>query len=384
MLTSISNASAPAEASRDARLRVMVVDDSVVIRGLLSKALESDPGIRIVASVGNGEMAIGALARNDVEIVVLDIEMPVMDGITALPKLIAAKPGLKVIMASTLTLQNASISMKAMRAGASDYIPKPSSKSLAGAVDFNRELVAKVKAWGGVYRKERGLPPPSEPGVAAGGTAPMWKPIKSGSPIVLRPAPRGRPEALAIGSSTGGPQALGKFIAGMGAWMKLPVFITQHMPPTFTMILAEHVGQAAGMPAAEGQNGEEVQPGRIYVAPGDFHMTVVNEGGRKQIKLLKTPAENFCRPSVDPMLRGIAATYGNAVLMVMLTGMGSDGLRGSEAVVTAGGQVIAQDEASSVVWGMPGAVAAAGLCSAVLPLLELPSRVRRTVQGVLS
>jgi two-component system chemotaxis response regulator CheB len=362
----------------------MVVDDSVVIRGLLSKALEVDPSIRIAASVSNGELALSALAKNDVEVVVLDIEMPVMDGLTALPKMIALKPGLKVIMASTLTLQNASISMRALKSGASDYIPKPSSKTLAGAVDFNRELIAKVKAWGGVYRKERGLAPPPDSKTAASGTTPVWKAIKPGALVILRAAPRARPEVLAIGSSTGGPQALGKFVAGMGAWMKLPVFITQHMPPTFTTILAEHLSQSAGMPAAEGKNGEEVRPGHIYVAPGDFHMTVVNDNGKKSIKLLQSPAENYCRPSVDPMLRSIAAAYGNAVLAVMLTGMGSDGLRGSEAVVGAGGQIVAQDEATSVVWGMPGAVATAGLCSAVLPLLELPGRVRRSVQGVLS
>jgi two-component system chemotaxis response regulator CheB len=369
--------SAPA----DSRLRVMIVDDSVVIRGLLSKALEADPAIRVVASVGNGEMALGALAKADAEVAVLDIEMPVMDGLTALPKLVAAKPGLKVIMASTLTLQNAAISLKALKLGAMDYVPKPSTKSLVGAEGFNRELVAKVKAWGAVFRKERRLPMPAGPEADQAGADPLWKPIRSGAPVRLRPAPRTRPDVLAIGSSTGGPQALGKFVAGMGAWAKLPVFVTQHMPPTFTTILAEHLGQAAGMPSAEGKDGEEVEAGRIYVAPGDFHMTVAAEGIKKIVRLLKTPPENFCRPSVDPMLRGLVSAYGGGVLVVMLTGMGSDGLRGSEAVVAAGGQVIAQDEATSVVWGMPGAVTAAGLCTAVLPLLELPARARNILQG---
>ncbi|HZB93563.1 MAG TPA: chemotaxis protein CheB, partial [Stellaceae bacterium] len=189
--------------------------------------------------------------------------------------------------------------------------------------------------------------------------------------IALRPGARETPEVVAIGSSTGGPQALFRVGAALKGAVKQPIFITQHMPATFTTILAEHLGRASGYPVAEGVDGERVQSGRIYVAPGDFHMTVEAERGDKVVRLLKTPPENFCRPSVDPMLRSLARSYGGRVLTLILTGMGHDGLAGGRGVVEAGGTVIAQDEASSVVWGMPGAVAMAGLCSAVLPLDEI-------------
>jgi two-component system chemotaxis response regulator CheB len=373
-----TNLAVPVQADDD-RYRVMVVDDSVVIRGLLARALEGDPRIRVVASVGNGQLALSTLDRQDIEVVVLDIEMPVMDGMTALPKLIAAKPNLQVIMASTLTLQNAGISMRAMAAGAVDYIPKPSSRELSGAKDFNRDLIEKVKAWGGAARRARGLREPRGGAVAVKAPRPI---TGAATAIRLRMASVTRPDAVAIGSSTGGPQALAKLVAGIGAWMKLPVFITQHMPPTFTTILAEHLANAAGMPAAEGRNGEPVVGGRIYVAPGSFHMTVVIEGGQKIIRLLTTPPENFCRPAVDPMLRSLVSVYGARLTVVMLTGMGQDGLKGSEAVIAGGGGLMAQDEATSVVWGMPGAVAMAGLCSAVLPLAELAPRLKRIVLGI--
>jgi len=184
---------------------------------------------------------------------------------------------------------------------------------------------------------------------------------------------------IAIGSSTGGPQALFTVLARMGGAIKVPVLVTQHMPATFTTILAEHLAQASGMPAAEGRDGEAVVGGRIYVAPGDFHMTVTLEGSNKIIRLTKEPPENFCRPAVDPMLRSVAAVYGRNALAIILTGMGRDGLRGAQALTAAGGSVIAQDEATSVVWGMPGAVATAGLCNAVLPLQDISSFVRRLV-----
>ncbi len=361
-----------------AAIRVLVVDDSHVIRGLLTRTLASDPGIKVVATAANGKVALDEVAKTEIDVVVLDIEMPVMDGMTALPQLLAARPGLQVIMASTLTLKNASISLKALSKGAADYVPKPTSTGeINSAEDFKRELVSKVKSWGAVARRRRGSSARAVTDSAAGSAL---RRLQAPGPIRLREAPLlFRPDCIAVGSSTGGPQALSKVFQMLGKVTNLPVFVTQHMPPTFTTILAEHLAQASGMPAAEAKDGEPVVPGRIYVAPGDFHMTVQAESGRKVIRLDKNPPENFCRPAVDPMLRSLAKAYNGKVLTVILTGMGQDGLKGGQEVSAAGGVVAAQDEATSVVWGMPGAVANAGLCSAVLPLSDIGLYMRKTI-----
>jgi len=361
--------------------RVMIVDDSAVIRGLLTKTLETEADIKVISTVGNGQAAIDALKRLDVDVVVLDIEMPVMDGLTALPKMLEARPGVQVIMASTLTLKGASVSMKAMSLGAADYLPKPTTTTgINTATDFKQGLVEKVKSWGLVARKKRRLPAgtAAAPGTAAPPPAP--KKLYPGS-VTLRPASivPGKIECFAVGSSTGGPQALFALFRSLGRIDRMPVFVTQHMPATFTTILAEHLSQAAGMPAAEAKDGEAVVAGRIYVAPGDFHMTVESQGTGAVVRLNKNPPENFCRPAVDPMLRSIAKVYGARTLFVMLTGMGQDGLRGARELVAAGSTVIAQDEATSVVWGMPGAVATAGLCTAVLPLNEIAPYVKKAL-----
>lgn len=358
-------------------IRVLVVDDSHVIRGLLSRSLGSDPGITVVATARNGKSAIDEVTRTEVDVVVLDIEMPVMDGMTALPQLLAARPGLQVIMASTLTLKGASISMKALSRGAADYVPKPTSTGeINSAEEFQRELINKVKSWGAVARRRRGSAARAGSEVAPG---PVARRFPAG-PLKLREAPSlFRPDCIALGSSTGGPQALFKVFQMMGKVTDLPVFVTQHMPATFTTILAEHLGQASGMPAAEAKDGEPVVAGRIYVAPGDFHMTVQVDRGRKVMRLDKNPPENFCRPAVDPMLRSLAKAYNGKVLTVILTGMGQDGLKGGQELSAAGGVIAAQDEATSVVWGMPGAVASAGLCSAVLPLSDIGPYVRKAI-----
>ncbi len=373
--------------------RMMVVDDSAVIRGLLTRSLESDPELAVVASASNGQMALGSLKRHEIEIVVLDIEMPVMDGLTALPQLLAVNPTLKIIIASTLTRRGADISMKALASGASDYVTKPVASALTSAEDFKRELVAKVKALGHARRarlhqvqparKDDAAPirSPVVPAPPSAAATPAVSPTQlpaAGRALALRPLTIERVQALAIGSSTGGPQALFRLLEALKADMRQPIFITQHMPATFTAILAEHIQRASGLPTAEGVDGEVVKGGRVYVAPGDFHMTVeAGADGGKIIRLTKTPPENFCRPSVDPMLRSLAQAYGRNLLCTILTGMGHDGLEGSRIVTAAGGAVVAQDEATSVVWGMPGAVATAGLCSAVLPLDEIGPLVRR-------
>jgi two-component system chemotaxis response regulator CheB len=368
--------------------RVMVCDDSAVIRGLIARSLEADPDIQVVTTVSNGQLAINALSRFDVEVLILDIEMPVMDGLTALPKLIESRPDLQIIMASTLTRRNADISLQALAAGAADYVAKPTTTmALNAADDFKTLLLLKVKALGAARRRAAGLRLPSiarrseAPGVArpmapAPGAVAHRQIVPKG-PLSLRPAPTETPEIVAIGSSTGGPQALFSVLTGLKPGIPQPILITQHMPATFTTILAEHIARASGLPAVEASDGLAVQGGHIYVAPGDFHMVVEAQGAQRVIRLLKTPQENYCRPSVDPMLRSLVKIYGRRILTVILTGMGQDGLRGGEAVIAAGGAVIAQDEASSVVWGMPGAVANAGLCSAVLPLTEVASYIRR-------
>lgn len=372
----------PAVGDRDP-IRVMVVDDALVIRGLLTRILEENPGITVVASVGDGERAISALDRNEIDVVVLDIEMPRMDGLTALPKIIEKRPGIQVLMASTLTLRNAEISMKAMELGAADYVPKPSSTGeIRSAEDFRREIVDKVLSLGKTARRRMRRSGATPVSVAArpGATRQSFAP-KQAAEIQLRPLKANRPDIIAIGSSTGGPQALTKLLSALDPQIRQPILITQHMPPAFTTILAEHVGRASGRPCAEGKDGEAIAEGRIYVAPGNHHMVVEQQGTSRRIRLNEDPPENFCRPAVDPMLRSISATYGARVLVAILTGMGSDGAKGSEVVVNAGGQVIAQDEASSVVWGMPGAVATRGLCSAVQPLEELAKTINRLAMG---
>lgn len=378
--------------------RVMVVDDSAVIRGLITRSLETDSDIRVVASVANGQMAINTLQRQpNIDVIVLDIEMPVLDGISALPHLLKVDPNVKIVMASTLTAKGADVSLRAMRAGAADYIAKPSStRELTGADNFKRELTDKVKALGHAARRadpRKGTPdaadqrpaprPFGQPAAApiqptSGFTLPTpIRPRAEPSVVTLRPAVDIRPEVIAIGSSTGGPQALFEVLQHLKAGVNQPILITQHMPATFTTILAEHITRQCGVNCAEAKDGEPVVAGRAYVAPGDFHMLIVARNGVPTVQLTKDPPENFCRPSVDPMLRSIVRHWGRKVLAVILTGMGHDGRSGCEQVVQAGGMVVGQDEASSVVWGMPGAVATAGLCSAVIPLKEIGPHIRK-------
>ena len=373
----------------DNAYRIMVVDDSAVIRGLLTRILESDPQVSVVESVSNGEIAVKRLESQNIDVVVLDIEMPVMDGLTALPKLLQIKPDVQVIMASTLTRKNAEISLKAMRLGAADYIPKPtSSGELTKASDFKHELVEKVKALGQVARASQKAPLPSAAKSQQGTASSLaLKPRETtaapsslypSKTITLRKDTITKPDVLAIGSSTGGPQALFDVLGNLGT-ITQPVVITQHMPATFTALLAEHIARVSSMPSKEGEDGEVIKGGHIYLAPGGYHMVFEKQGVNTVIRLNQEPPENFCRPAVDPMLRSLSKIYGSRLLVLILTGMGSDGLRGSEVVTAAGGSVIAQDEQTSVVWGMPGAVATAGLCSAVLPIKEMASNVRQLV-----
>ena len=335
-------------------VRVMVCDDSAVIRGAVARMLDADLGVKVVARVSNGQLAIDELKRTPVDVLVLDIEMPVMDGMTALPLLLRADPGLKVIMASTLTTRGADVALRALRLGAADYVPKPSA--VTGDETFRRELVEKVKGLGRMRRR-------------------VAQPARDMVGLRLRPAAIVPPRLLAVGSSTGGPQALFTLVQGLGGMLNVPVVLTQHMPATFTPILAEHISKLGGMPCAEAKDGETLSPGRIYLAPGDRHLLIGATRAGFQARLSSDPPENFCRPSVDPMLRSAAAASDGRVLVAMLTGMGQDGLAGTRRVIDAGGSAVAQDEATSVVWGMPGAVAQAGLCHAVLPLPRIAPKL---------
>lgn len=335
-------------------VRVMVCDDSAVIRGAVARMLDADPKVRVVARVANGQAALDELKRTPTDVLVLDIEMPVMDGMTALPLLLRADPELKVIMASTLTTRGADIAMRALRLGAADYVPKPSA--VTGDEVFRRELVEKVK---GLARLRRHIVPSAT----------------NAAPLRLRPAALVPPRLLAVGSSTGGPQALFTLVQGLGKTLSVPVVLTQHMPATFMPILAEHITKLGGLPCGEAKEGETLAAGRIYLAPGDRHLLIDATRGGLRARLSTDPPENFCRPSVDPMLRSAVTACDGRVLVTMLTGMGQDGLAGTRQVISAGGSAVAQDEATSVVWGMPGAVAQAGLCHAVLPLPRIAPKL---------
>lgn len=355
-------------AGPNAPLRVMLCDDSVVARGALARVLESDPAIRVVARVGDGQAALAALdaapPAERAEVVLLDLEMPGMDGMTALPLLLRREPKPIVIVASALTQRGASATMAALRAGAADYVPKPSAAG-GGLADpaFRAELLAKVKGWA----RLRARPGTAKPHAAA-------------------PVPRARggaeaPRALCIGSSTGGPQALATLVKRLPRALPVPGVIVQHMPAGFTAMLAQHLDSLGGPRVAEARDGDKLEPGRLLLAPGDRHLLIAAEGDRLFARLSDGPPENFCRPALDPTLRSLTAACGGRVHAVILTGMGHDGLAGCRALVAAGGSVWAQDEASSVVWGMPGAVAKAGLASEQGPPEALGEALARLFGG---
>ena len=364
------------ELSLDAEpCRVMLVDDSAVTRGLVSRILESDPQIDVVASVNDGQMAINSLKRTPVDVIMLDVEMPVMDGLTALPKLIEVDPAACIIVLSTLTKQNATTTIRALQMGATECMLKPSSsREITGTEDFKTELIRKTKTLCITARKQGVRPTdPSKrrtrPKLLPHELKPSAKPPVKVATRAAAAVPM--PDAIAIGSSTGGPQALFEVLKHLKSGIRQPVFITQHMPGTFTNILANHIAKQCEVDCVEASDGDPVIDGRIYVAPGGYHMLVVSREGQQFIELNEEPPENFCRPAVDPMLRSIVNVYGRRVLTLILTGMGQDGLKGSQAVVEAGGTLLAQDEETSVVWGMPGAVANAGICHEILPLTEI-------------
>ncbi len=348
-------------------VRVLLCDDSGIVRTVLERLLRSDTSIKVVAKAANGLEAIETVQAGGIDVVVLDIEMPVMDGLAALPRLLAADRAVKVLMSSTMTTKGGAVALESLRLGAADFIPKPTSVGAVGTdEEFRTELIAKVRGLGRQSHASRARKA-------------AVTPQASTSSLQLRAAPRQRPTVLAIGSSTGGPAALLTLFQALGDRVAVPILLTQHMPASFTAQFADHINRLGGATCAEAVHGEPLRSGHVHLAPGNRHMTVVGREGNATIALTDDPPENFCRPAVDPMLRSLSAAYPGRVLTLMLTGMGQDGLRGAERVVADGGSVIAQDEASSIVWGMPGAVARAGLCQTILPLNELAPRLLQLV-----
>jgi two-component system, chemotaxis family, protein-glutamate methylesterase/glutaminase len=342
--------------------RVLVVDDSAVVRKLLSEALASSSEVQVIGTAPNGSIALLKIPQLQPDLVTLDIEMPGMDGIQTLTLIRKLYPKLPVIMFSTLTERGAAITLEALSLGASDYMTKPTnSESLADAMEqVRRELIAKIVSL--ARRSQSGLtPPPIMPSLAK-----------------KKPAHQ-RVEILAIGSSTGGPNALAEFIPSLPEDFPVPVVIVQHMPPLFTRLLADRLNSRSKLEVHEAEAGITLTPGNVWIARGDYHLMLARKGAGVTLNLNQEPPENSCRPAVDVLFRSAVQAYGGSVLGVVMTGMGSDGARGAAQIAEAGGQIVVQDEASSVVWGMPGAVVSAGLADKICPLAEISHEVIRRV-----
>ena len=351
------------------KLRALVVDDAVVMRRLVSEVLERDGGIEVVAVAPNGRIALQKLTQVNPDFVTLDVEMPELDGIATLRELRRTHPKLPVIMLSLATQRGAIATLDALAAGASDYVTKPLDvANLAESIErLSAELLPKVRAHCRVD--------------TAGPTRVREVPA---APPASRPPRRAAVEFVCIGTSTGGPNALAEVFAGLTRPLPVPVAIVQHMPPMFTHMLAERLnGSPGALRCREARDGEVFEPGVALLAPGGRHLGVIRgPDGRLIARIVDSPPENSCRPAADVLFRQAAEAVGGGVLGVVMTGMGHDGCRGAERIREAGGHIIAQDEATSVVWGMPGTVVAAGLADAVLPLAQIAGEItKRTLGG---
>ncbi len=352
-------------------IRVLVVDDSVVIRRLVSEILAADPRIDVVGTAQNGQVALTKMADLMPDAVTLDIEMPIMDGIACLRELRKKYPRLPVVMFSTLTERGASATLDALAAGASDYVTKPAN---VGSVTESRQniseqLIPKLIALTGarrlVIRSGPVTPPAPVPSAANGVPAPAGATGKRTAAFSV----------LAIGSSTGGPDALAKLLSALPADLPVPIVVVQHMPPLFTRMLAQRLDSNCPLSISEAAEGDLVERGRVLIAPGGRHLEVRSKGATVVAHLTDDPPENFCRPAVDVLFRSVSAVYRNRTLGVVLTGMGRDGALGATTIRNAGGEMFAQDEATSVVWGMPGAVVGAGQADRVLPLDQMAGQI---------
>jgi two-component system chemotaxis response regulator CheB len=353
------------------RIRVMVVDDSVVIRRLVTQVLEQESAIQVVGTASNGAIGLQRIPQFNPDVITLDIEMPDMDGLEMLRRIRREYPLLRVIMFSTLTERGAAKTLEALTLGADDYVAKVSNE---GSLDrslarLREEMIPKIKQFFHLPEQNRVAVRP----ILA--RAPAEQPAMLGAPVLK--SMRKRPQVVAIGVSTGGPTALGTIMPMFPAGFPLPIMIVQHMPPLFTRLLADRLNATCKLPVREAAQDDLVEPGKILIAPGDFHMKLASNGGSVRVFLDQSPRQNSCRPAVDALFASTGEVYGGAVLAVILTGMGQDGLHGVEILKAQGASVIAQDEASSVVWGMPGAVVNAGLADRVLPLDEVVPEILR-------
>ncbi len=347
------------------KIRVLVVDDSVVIRKILTDTLSADPSIEVVASAQNGKIALSKISQCQPDVITLDVEMPVMNGLEALAEIRKSYQKLPVIMFSTLTESGAAATLDALALGASDYATKPSNTGspLVAIEAVRSELIPKIKALC--------------PAVAT-------RLVRPPTPRIIAPRPRSRTriEIVAIGTSTGGPNALAELFPSFPKDFPVPIVTVQHMPPIFTRLLADRLSSHSHIPVEEGRDGGDLTPARAWIAPGNYHMKVRRSTLRPHIELDQGPPEQSCRPAVDVLFRSVAEAYGSATLGVVMTGMGSDGVLGAQRIREAGGEVIIQDEASSVVWGMPGLTYAAGQADAVYSLQNLgPEITRRVLQS---
>ncbi|HEX6961963.1 MAG TPA: chemotaxis response regulator protein-glutamate methylesterase [Lacipirellula sp.] len=349
------------------KIRVLIVDDSVVIRRLLTDILNADPGIEVVGTAPNGRIALAKLPQLNPDLVTLDIEMPEMDGLATLPELRKVYPKLPVIMFSTLTERGALATFDALTLGASDYVAKPANVGSvsAGIQSVQEQLIPKIKA---LAVKQQARPAEAKPKLVA-------------RPAALQAAAANRPpqrfDALIIGCSTGGPQALATLLRGLPADFPLGIAVVQHMPPVFTRHLAARLDQESALQVKEASSGDVVTPGTVLIAPGDFHLALRRQGPAVKCIIQQEPPQNSCRPAVDVLFHSAADVFGAGCLGVILTGMGQDGLRGSQQIVERGGAIVAQDQPSCVVWGMPRAVVEAGLARHIVPLTSMSQELVR-------
>jgi two-component system chemotaxis response regulator CheB len=330
-------------------IRVMIVDDSLTVRTIFKRMVESDPALVLAGTASSGERAIAQLAAEPADVVLLDLEMPGMGGLGALPAILATPASPQVLVVSSLTMDGAEHTLAALQIGAADTLLKPRPGGFTE--DYRAQLLGKIRALGrrSVETAGSDAATPSDPSF-----------VRPGSSLRLR-----RTEVVAIGASTGGIHALGLMLGAMDRACDLPILITQHLPASFIPVFARQVENACGRPADIAADGMEIRAGRVMIAPGDGHLLVRRSGERLLARISDEPAPSGCMPSVDPMLTSLATACEGRVLGVILSGMGRDGVLGAQELVAAGGTIYAQDAASSAVWGMPGAVAKAGLASLI-------------------
>ena len=339
----------------------MLVDDSAIVRGFMRRWIEKDARIDLVKVCSDGAQAVAEVGNIRPDVIVLDVEMPNMDGLTALPQLRKLAPEARIVMASMLTSAGAVQTVKALSLGAADFIAKPHASAMGGVDSYRRDLIEKILA----------LAP--RPAVRQPSSAPIT--LRKRATVAVPAA------VMVVAASTGGPSALPAFLGPIARRIEAPILIVQHMPASFTPLFAEKLESVIGKRCREAVDGDVLAPGCVYLAPGDLHMRIARAPAGRIVTLDRNAPLNFCRPAADPLFESSAAAFGNRVLAVVLTGMGHDCRDGAAHIVKAGGRVLVQDEASSVVWGMPGAVAQAGLAEAVKPLRELGAAALRMMNG---